>query len=46
MKMPDPLTEAPVPSTEFDFTRRDNMGVAVRDIPTIPGETIDWIRSE
>ena len=46
MKMPAPLTEPPVPATGFDFTRRDSLGVAIRDIPTMLRETIDWIRSE
>ena len=46
MKMPAPLTEPPVPATGFDFTRRDSLGVAIRDIPTLLRETIDWIRSE
>lgn len=46
MKMPAPLTEPPVAATGFDFSRRDSLGVAVRDIPTLLRETIDWIRSE
>lgn len=46
MKMPAALTEAPVPATGFDFTRRDTLGVALRDIPTLLRETIHWIRSE
>ena len=46
MKMPAPLTEPPVPATGFDFTRRDGLGVSVRDIPTMLRETADWIRSE
>lgn len=46
MKMPAPLTEPAVPVTGFDFTRRDSLGVAVRDIPTLLRETVDWIRSE
>ena len=45
MKMPDPLDEPPVPATRFDFTRRDSLGVPLRDIPTMLRETIDWIRS-
>ena len=45
MKMPEPLTEAPVRPTGFDFTRRDSLGVALRDIPTMLRETIDWIKS-
>lgn len=46
MKMPAPLTEAPVPATGFDFARRDSLGVALRDIPTLLRETVDWIKSE
>ena len=45
MKLPDPLTETPVPPTGFDFTRRDSLGVAVRDIPTLLRETVEWIKS-
>jgi len=46
MKMPEPLADAPVPPTGFDFTRRDSLGVALRDIPTLLRETIEWIRSQ
>jgi len=46
MKMPAPLTEKPVTSTGFDFTRRDSLGVKVRGIPTLLRETIDWIRTD
>ena len=45
MNMPAPLTEKPVISTGFDFTRRDSLGVKVRDIPTLLRETIDWIQT-
>jgi nucleoside-diphosphate-sugar epimerase len=45
MKQPDPLTEAPVQATGFDFTRRDSLGVALRDIPTLLRETIEWLKS-
>ncbi len=45
MKLPDPLTETPVSPTGFDFTRRDSLGVAVRDIPTLLRETVEWIKS-
>ena len=43
--MPEPLTEPAVDATGFDFTRRDSLGVSVRDIPTVLRETVDWIRS-
>ncbi|MEK6247200.1 MAG: NAD-dependent epimerase/dehydratase family protein [Planctomycetales bacterium] len=46
MKMPAPLTEPAVAATGFDFTRRDSLGVAARDIPTMLRDTIDWIKSE
>ena len=46
MKMPTPLTEAPVPATGFDFTRRDSLGVTLRDIPTMLQETVEWIKSD
>ena len=45
MKMPEPLTEPAVPATGFDFTRRDSLGVPLRDIPTLLRETIEWIKS-
>jgi nucleoside-diphosphate-sugar epimerase len=46
MKMPAPLTEPPVRATGFDFTRRDSLGVPLRDIPTMLRETIDWLRTD
>jgi hypothetical protein len=46
MKMPDALTEPPLPPTGFDFSRRDSLGVHIRDVPTLLGETVDWIKSE
>lgn len=46
MKMPTPLTEVPATPTGFDFTRRDSLGVALRDIPTLLRETVEWIKTE
>ncbi len=46
MKMPEPLTEPPVEPTRFDFTRRDSLGVPLRDVPTFMRETIEWIQSK
>lgn len=46
MVMPAPLTEPPVAATGFDFTRRDSLGVAVRDIPTLMRDTIAWIKTK
>ena len=46
MKMPEPLAEPPVPPPGFDFTRRDSLNVAIRDIPTLLRQTIEWLQSE
>ena len=46
MKMPEPITEAAVEPTGFDFLRRDSLGVQMRDIPTMIRETVEWIKSE
>lgn len=46
MQMPEPITEPPVIPTGFDFTRRDSLGVNVRDFPTLLRQTIEWIQSE
>ncbi len=32
--------------TGFDFTRRDSLGVVIRDIPTLLRDTIAWIQSD
>lgn len=45
MKMPAPLDATPVEPTGFDFTRRDGLGLPLRDIPTVLRETVEWIRS-
>ena len=44
--MPEPLTEDPVAPTGFDFTRRDSLGVKVRDIPSMLRETVVWIKAD
>jgi nucleoside-diphosphate-sugar epimerase len=46
MTMPQPLTESPVTPTGFDFTRRDSLGVTLRDIPTMLRETIGWLQTD
>lgn len=46
MVMPAPLDEDPVPPTGFDFTRRDGLGVSIRDIPTMLRETVDWLKTK
>ena len=42
--IPEPLKDSPVAPTGFDFTRRDSLGVALRDIPTVLEQTIDSMR--
>ena len=44
-KMPAPLSEPPLPPTGFDFTRRDSLGVPLRDVPTILKETVASLRN-
>ena len=46
MKMPEPITDPPVSPTGFDFTRRNSLGVLMRDIPTLLRQTIEWIQSD
>ena len=46
MKMPGPLSGDPVAATGFDHTRKNSLGVPLRDIPTILREAIEWVRSE
>ena len=46
MKMPAPIMQPAVTPTGFDFTRRDSLGVQLRDFPTFLRETIEWIQSE
>lgn len=46
MKMPEALTEKPKPPTGFDFTRRDSLGVPIRDFPTLLRETVEWLQTE
>lgn len=43
--MPAPLDGPPEEPTRFDFTRRDSLGVAMRDIPSVIAETCDWLKS-
>jgi nucleoside-diphosphate-sugar epimerase len=45
MKLPELITETPVLATGFDVSRRDSLGVAVRDIPTLLQDTVEWIKS-
>ncbi|MEM7020719.1 MAG: NAD-dependent epimerase/dehydratase family protein [Pseudomonadota bacterium] len=46
LQIPASLTEAPAEPTGFDFTRRDSLGVTLRDIPTILRETVEAVRQE
>ncbi len=46
MKHPEPLDAPPVAPTGFDFTRRDSLGVAMRDVPTMLRETLAWLATE
>ena len=46
MKMPEPNSEDRVAPTQFDFRRRDSLGVEIRDFPTIMRETVEWIKSD
>ena len=41
--MPAPSPEPRVIPTGFDFTRRDSLGVKMRDIPTMLRETVAWL---
>ena len=45
MQMPAPIDGMPVMPTGFDTTRRDSLGVAVRDIPTLLKNTVDWLKT-
>jgi len=43
---PKAIEEQPVAPTRFDTTRRDSLGVRLRDIPTALRETIEWLRTD
>ncbi len=45
MKMPELFYGNVAEPTEFDFSRRDSLGVKIRDFPTILKDTITWIKS-
>lgn len=45
-QLPAPLEGEPEEPTRFDFTRRDSLGVKMRDIPTTLRETFEWLESE
>ena len=46
MKMPEAPKGERVAATGFDHTRKESLGVPLRDIPTILRETIEWIKAE
>jgi nucleoside-diphosphate-sugar epimerase len=46
MKMPAPSEGERVPATGFDHTRKEGLGVPLRDIPTILREAVEWIRTD
>jgi nucleoside-diphosphate-sugar epimerase len=45
MKMPDPIEGQKVMPTGFDFTRRDSLGLKIKDFQSTLKETVDWIKS-
>ena len=46
MIVPNIVYQSAVDPTRFDFTRRNSLGVSLRDIPTCIRETVDWIKSD
>lgn len=44
--MPTPLAGDPEQPTRFDFTRRDSLGVKMRDIPTTIAQTFEWLKTD
>ena len=46
MQMPEPFIGETAKPTGFDFTRRDSLGVNVREFKVFLRETIEWIQSE
>ena len=46
MKMPPPHEGERVPATGFDHTRKKQLGVPLRDIPTILSEAVEWIKTD
>ena len=46
MKRPQLLTDKPVEPTTFDFSRRDSLGVSIRDFPTFLEQTVSWLKSD
>jgi nucleoside-diphosphate-sugar epimerase len=45
MKLPEVYPGEPVQPTRFDFTRRDSLGVKMRDIPEILADAVAWTKA-
>ena len=45
MVMPELLSENLIEPTKFNFSRRDSLGVKIRDFPTLLKQTVDWLKS-
>lgn len=46
MQMPLPIIEPAKRPTQFDFTRRNSLGVSFRDIQACLKETVEWIQTK
>ena len=46
MQMPKPIEGRAIRPTGFDFTRRDSLGLKIKDFNTTLKETVDWIKSK
>ncbi len=44
MQIPQPHVGEPAQPTGFDFTRRDSLGVTMRDIPEILADAVAWAK--
>jgi nucleoside-diphosphate-sugar epimerase len=44
MNLPKPYDGEPTPPTGFDFSRRDSLGVKMRDIPDILADAVSWAK--
>lgn len=45
LRLPAPGAHADAQPTAFDFTRRDTLGVPMRDIPEILADAIGWVKA-
>jgi len=45
MKLPEVYAGEPAQPTRFDFTRRDSLGVRMRDIPEILADAVAWTKA-